>query len=45
MMNEYNREQQVHFACEAQNEKLLPKEPVSTSDAIQRMKNSVKDYF
>lgn len=45
MMNEYNREQQTHFACEAQNPKLLPKSPVSTEDAVKKMKNSVKDYF
>jgi hypothetical protein len=44
MMSEYNREQQFHYACEAQNPKLLPKE-TSTGDAVQKMKSSVKDYF
>jgi hypothetical protein len=45
MMNEYNTEQQIHYACEAQNAKLLPKTQVDTDDAVAKMKNSVKDYF
>jgi hypothetical protein len=45
MMNEYNNEQQIHYACEAQNAKLLPKGPIDSSEAVRKMQNSVKDYF
>jgi hypothetical protein len=45
MMNEYNKEQQTHYACEAQNPKLLPKTELSTDSAVEKMKSSVKDYF